>query len=81
VLYENDFGANGECVGLDVKTMRTQRADDQYRHIINSKKIFEKLLKKVKNFDYEFQKKCVDEQNFEKLDYYVISLLLGDDGE
>jgi xylose isomerase len=79
VLYENNFGENGECVGLDVKVMRTQHADDQYRHIINSKAIFEKLLKKVKKFDYDFQKKCVAEQNFEKLDYYVISLLLGDE--
>ncbi|MDR1496623.1 MAG: TIM barrel protein, partial [Clostridiales Family XIII bacterium] len=79
VLYENDFGEKGECVGLDVKTMRTQPADDQYRHIINSKKIFEKLLKKVKRFDYGFQAQCVAEQNFEKLDYYVVSLLLGDE--
>ncbi|MDR3225509.1 MAG: TIM barrel protein [Clostridiales Family XIII bacterium] len=79
VLYENDFGDNGECVGLDVKTMRTQSADDQYRHIINSKRMFDKLLKKVKKFDYDFQQKCVDEQNFEKLEYYVMSLLLGDE--
>ena len=43
VLYENNFGDRGnfECVGLDVKAMRTQPDEDCYRHLINSKKIFE----------------------------------------
>ena len=76
VLYENNFGDNGECVGLDVKSMRTQPASDCYRHIINSKKIFELLLEKVRKFDYKFQEECVREQNFEKLEMYVMELLL-----
>ena len=80
VLYENNFGDRGnfECVGLDVKAMRTQPDEDCYRHLINSKKIFEKLLAKVKRFDYEFQAACVKEQNFEKLEMYVMDLLMGD---
>lgn len=80
VLYENNFGdlGNFECVGLDVKAMRTQPAEDCYRHLINSKAIFLKLLEKVKRFDYEFQKKCVAEQNFEKLEMYVLDLLMGE---
>jgi len=77
VLYENNFGENGECVGLDVKAMRTQRAEDCYRHILNSKRIFELLLEKVKKFDYQFQAKCVEEQNLEKLEMYVMELLMG----
>jgi xylose isomerase len=77
VLYENNFGDQGECVGLDVKTMRSQPAEDCYRHIINSKRIFEKLLEKVKKFDYRFQEACVREHNLEKLEMYVIELLLG----
>jgi xylose isomerase len=77
VLYENNFGDKGECVGLDVKTMRSQPAEDCYRHIINSKRIFEKLLEKVKKFDYQFQEACVKERNLEKLEMYVIELLLG----
>ena len=76
VLYENNFGDNGECVGLDVKAMRTQPAEDCYRHIINSKRVFELLLEKVKKFDYKFQEECVKTQNFEKLEMYVIELLL-----
>jgi xylose isomerase len=77
VLYENNFGDNGECVGLDVKAMRSQPAEDSYRHIINSKKIFERLLEKVKKFDYLFQEECVKSRNLEKLEMYVIDLLLG----
>ena len=77
ILYENNFGDKGECVGLDVKTMRTQPVEDCYRHIINSKRVFELLLEKVKKFDYQFQAECVAEQNFEKLEMYVLELLLG----
>ena len=77
VLYENNFGDKGECVGLDVKAMRTQGPEDCYRHIINSKRIFELLLEKVKRFDYAFQAQCVKEQNLEKLEMYVMELLLG----
>jgi xylose isomerase len=77
LLYENNFGDRGECVGLDVKAMRSQPAEDCYRHIINSKRIFERLLEKVKKFDYKFQEACVKERNLEKLEMYVIDLLLG----
>ena len=79
VLYENNFGDRGnfECVGLDVKALRTQPDEDCYRHIINSKRICELLLEKVKRFDYEFQAACVKEQNFEKLEMYVMELLMG----
>jgi xylose isomerase len=77
LLHENNFGDKGECVGLDVKAMRSQPAEDCYRHIINSKRIFEKLLEKVKKFDYKFQETCVKERNLEKLEMYVIELLLG----
>lgn len=77
VLYENNFGEQGECVGLDVKAMRTQGPEDCYRHIINSKRVFELLLEKVKRFDYAFQRQCVKERNLEKLEMYVLELLLG----
>ena len=75
-IGDGDRG-NFECVGLDVKAMRTQPDEDCYRHLINSKRIFELLLDKVKHFDYEFQAACVKEQNFEKLEMYVMELLMG----
>ena len=80
VLYENNFGDNGkfECVGLDVKAMRSQPASDCYAHIEKSKKVFEMLLEKVKRFDYKFQQECVKTQNFERLEMYVMELLMHD---
>jgi xylose isomerase len=56
--------------------MRTQKADDCYRHIQNSLKIVQMLEEKVKRFDREFQKRCIAERNYEKLEMYVLELLM-----
>ena len=65
---ENDYGAKGEYVGLDVKAMRTTRDADGYCHLENSLKIFAELEKKARRFDYDFQKKCVERRDFERLE-------------
>lgn len=78
VLLENGFGQNGEYVGLDVKVMRTEKQDGSYQHLENSLKIFKMLEKKAERFDYEFQKKCVEERDYEKLEMYVMELLMGE---
>ena len=77
VLKENNYGANGEYVGLDVKAMRTTKDKDSYKHLENSLKIFKMLEEKVERFDYDFQKKCVEERDFEALEMYVMELLMG----
>ena len=77
VLVENDFGANGEYVGLDVKAMRTTKDEDSYKHLENSLKIVQALEDKVAKFDYGFQKKCVENRDFESLEMYVMNLLMG----
>ena len=76
VLVENGYGKSGEYIGLDVKAMRTQKQEDCYRHLYNSIKVVELLEEKVTKFDYGFQKKCRDERNYEKLEMYVMELLL-----
>ncbi len=76
VLVENGYGSSGEYIGLDVKAMRTQKQEDCYRHLYNSIKVVELLEEKVTKFDYGFQKKCRDERNYEKLEMYVMELLL-----
>jgi len=76
VLMDNGYGRNGEMVGLDVKAMRTQKSEDCYRHIQNSMKIVEMLEKKVEKFDNAFRDKCVAERNYEKLEMYVMELLM-----
>ena len=66
VLKENDYGSHGEYVGLDVKA-----------HLENSLKIFKALEEKVERFDYDFQRKCVENRDFEALEMYVMNLLMG----
>ncbi|MFF2479854.1 TIM barrel protein [Paenibacillus sp. NPDC058071] len=77
VLKENNYGANGEYVGLDVKAMRTTGDKDSYKHLENSLKIVRALEDKVNRFDYDFQKKCVETRDFEGLEMYVMNLLMG----
>jgi len=76
VLVENGYGSNGEYIGLDVKAMRTQKQEVCYTHLENSLKIAKMLEEKVAKFDYDFQKKCVEERNYEALEMYVMELLM-----
>ncbi len=76
VLMDNNYGANGEMIGLDVKVMRTQKGEDCYRHIQNSMRIVEMLEEKVKKFDMKFQSQCIAERNYEKLEMYVLELIM-----
>lgn len=80
VLVENGYGKNGEYIGLDVKAMRTQKDETCYRHLENSLKIFKILESKVRSFDYEFQKKCVAERDYELLEMYIMELLMNTAG-
>ncbi|QQZ61191.1 TIM barrel protein [Paenibacillus sonchi] len=79
VLVENNYGSNGEYVGLDVKAMRTTKDQDRYKHLENSLNIVRTLEEKAKRFDYEFQKQCVENRDFEGLEMYVMNLLMGID--
>lgn len=74
VLKENGYGSHGEYVGLDVKAMRTTTDEDSYKHLENSLKIFKALEAKVDKFDYDFQKKCVENRDFEGLELSLIHI-------
>jgi len=76
VLVENNYGSKGEYVGLDVKAMRTQKDEACYKHLENSMRITKLLEEKVKKFDYNFQKKCVEARDYEALEMYVMELLM-----
>lgn len=62
---------------FDVKAMRTTKDKDCCKHLENSLKIFKLLEEKVERFDYDFQRKCVKERDFEALEMYVMELLMG----
>jgi xylose isomerase len=77
VLYENDYGANGEFVGLDVKALRTQKDGAATAHLTNSVKIFNDLLAVVKKVD---RKKIADlraARDYEELEYYIVTAIMG----
>lgn len=77
VLKENGYGDHGEYVGLDVKAMRTTTDAGSYKHLENSLRIFRALEEKAERFDYAFQRKCVENRDFEGLEMYVMELLMG----
>ena len=77
VLKENGYGEHGEYVGLDVKAMRTTSDEDSYKHLETSLEVFKMLEEKVDRFDYDYQKKCVENRDFEGLELYVMQLLMG----
>jgi len=77
LLVENNYGSNGEYIGLDVKAMRTTRDADSYKHLENSLAIFKALEEKAGRFDYTLQKKLVESRDFEGLEIYVMNLLMG----
>ena len=77
VLMENHYGSNGEYIGLDVKAMRTTTDVDSYKHLQNSLNIVKALEAKVEQFDYVFQKKCIENRDYEGLEMYTLELLMG----
>ena len=77
VLMENNYGAKGEYVGLDVKAMRTTSDEDSYEHLKNSLAIFKAMEEKVRKYDYDYAGKLIAEKKFEQLEMYTVSLILG----
>jgi len=65
------------CVGLDVKAMRTTRAADQTRHLVNSRALFLRLLEVVRSVDPSRVEGYRAERNYEGLEMYILEKLLG----
>lgn len=76
ILMENNYGSNGEYIGLDVKAMRTTKDGDSYKHLQNSLKIAKMLEAKVEKYDYDFQNKCIVNRDYEALEMYVMEVLM-----
>jgi xylose isomerase len=77
VLYDNDFGAKGEFVGLDVKSLRTQKDEAATSHLVNSKKVFLDLLEVVKRVDRKKLEDFRTARDYEALEYYILSCIMG----
>lgn len=72
-----DYANSGRFIGLDVKAMRTQKADRATKHLSNSKAIFLRLVEKVRTFPKDVERVCIEEQDYEELERAVVEHLLG----
>ncbi|MBA4389286.1 MAG: xylose isomerase [Verrucomicrobia bacterium] len=77
ILDRHGFGNKGEWIGLDVKAMRTQRAESATQHLSNSRTIFLRLLEISRQLDDAFIARMRKERDYEKLDLYIMEQLLG----
>ena len=75
VLEEAGYAKIG-CVGLDVKAMRTQKADVATAHLSNSRRIFLALVDKVRSFDRKLYQQCIESRDYEALDLAVMEHLM-----
>lgn len=77
VLEKNGFGKNGECVGLDIKAMRTTTFEDSLQHLANSKTLFLRLLDVVRAADESKIEEFRAAKKYEQLEMYILDLLMG----
>ncbi len=77
VLESAGYGQRGEFVGLDVKTMRTQRDVPGIAHLSNSMKLFNHLVDKVRSYDTAREAAFREARDYEGLELYVMEHLMG----
>jgi xylose isomerase len=77
VLEEGGFGRNGEFVGLDVKTMRTQRGSPVTAHLKNSRELFLALVDKARTYDLRRVEELRANRDYEALELYTLRHLMG----
>jgi xylose isomerase len=77
VLVRNGYGKQGEVVGLDVKAMRTQPAEQSHLHLKHSKDIFLSLVALAHSIDRKAWQGYVDARDYEGLEYFIVKNLMG----
>lgn len=77
ILELADYPATGRYVGLDVKAMRTQKADVANKHLSNSRAVFLRLVDKVRSFPQAEADKLIAARDYEELELLVLNHLLG----
>ena len=77
VLELGDYAQSGRFVGLDVKAMRTQKAEAAHKHLANSRAVFLRLVEKVRSFPNDVQQQCIAQRDYEALEMAVLEHLMG----
>jgi xylose isomerase len=76
-LEKNGFGKNGECVGLDVKAMRTTTVEEGMFHLAHSKTMFHRLLDIVRGIDESKVEQFRARRQYEQLEMLILNALTG----
>jgi len=76
ILDAYDYGTQGEFVGLDVKALRTQKADRATAHLANSRTIFLRLLDLARSLDTKKVDALIAQRDYEQLDMLILDHLL-----
>ena len=77
VLVRNGYGKHGDVIGLDVKAMRTQGAENAFLHLKHSKEIFLDLVDLVHAIDRSAWQSYVEARDYEGLERFIIKNLMG----
>ena len=77
VLARNDYGTDGEVVGLDVKAMRTQPAEKAMKHLQNSKEVFLRLVEVSAAIDREEWQSYREARDYDGLEMFILRNLMG----
>ncbi|GAC1471275.1 MAG: hypothetical protein NVSMB9_17250 [Isosphaeraceae bacterium] len=76
-LEQNGYGRNGECIGLDVKAMRTTLVDDSMFHLAHSRTMFLRLVDMVRQVDHARVQKLRENRQYEQLEMLILNALTG----
>ena len=76
-LEKNGYGRNGECVGLDVKAMRTTVLEESTYHLAHSKTMFLRLLDIVRGIDEKQVEELRNNRQYEQLEMLILNALTG----
>jgi xylose isomerase len=76
-LEKNGYGRNGECVGLDVKAMRTTVLEESMFHLSHSKTMFLRLLEIVRGIDEARLEELRRARQYEQLEMMILNALMG----
>lgn len=77
ILDKSYFGKNGEWVGLDVKAMRSQKAEVATKHLTNSRTLFLQLLEISRSLSDSTIDDFISQRDYEGLELYIIQSLIG----
>jgi xylose isomerase len=77
VLELGNYADTGRFIGLDVKAMRSQKAEAAHKHLSNSRAVFLRLVEKVRSFPQDVARQCIADRDYEALELAVLQHIMG----